>query len=155
MGAVDISIDVGARLPTVPLLAFPGVEEVIEDVAFELGEYIDETVPRDTGLFQSEWESVAEGLIWTIRNAVDYAEFVHQAGTTVLYWTEVQAQAERLLSAALPEMIAVINRHAVSFPLGVFSPRIQSRGVVGVVGDLFFRSRSRARERDTGRTRAR
>lgn len=154
MGSVDISIDVGQLVGFAPADVEMRLAEVLDAIAFDLGELIDETCPVDTGAFQADWDVEAEYPILVIRNAREYAEWVHIAGTDVLYWTEVQDEANRLLDAAVPEMRAIVARAMeVASRSALPSPPPWPRRGAG--RDLLFAARALGLERTPTRLRER
>jgi hypothetical protein len=118
-GAVDISIDVAARMRprgiSVNGLTEAGQEiiwTILDGLAWQLGEFIDLVWPVDTGASQADWETTAEGFEWVIRNPREYAAYVHRAGTSPddEVYKQVAKESERLLSGAWPQIKAAAER---------------------------------------------
>jgi len=167
-GSVDLTIDVGARLgvntDSLTTAARDQLESAIDDLAWQLGEFIDLIWPVDTGASQADWESAAEDLIWVIRNPREYAEFVHRKGETVEVYTQIEAESERILAGKLSVLRAIAAaglKETTAIPQPIPAPPRQP-SVVSRLGDLFgarvrgFQLQStRSRERDRARLRAR
>jgi hypothetical protein len=114
VGYVDLSIDVGQRLGVTEAElseeALSDIEEMIEDLAWELGEYIDDVWPRDTGASHADWDVGADDLMWTIRNPREYAEWVHAAGdeTKKPIADLIEEESETLISEAMTALRKIV-----------------------------------------------
>lgn len=114
-GAVDISIDVAARMRSkgisvvnMTTTAVERVWAILDGLSFQLGEFIDLVWPVDTGASQADWETTAEGFEWVIRNPREYAEYVHrQRETGNLVYKEIAERSEELLRGALPQIQSI------------------------------------------------
>ena len=171
-GPVDISINVGARLrsqgvSTAKLTAGSrsAIWNIIEGLAFQLGEFVDFAWPVDTGASQSDWDITAEGLEWTIRNPREYAGFVHRKGSTALVYLEIATKSEELLRSAWSQIKAAVETTTPSTSgllgrVGQFLlPSIvgQAETPAGTLFSAraagFLRQNTRSRERDRLRAR--
>lgn len=127
--AVDVSIDVGARLGAATSIIGDAARDAVRDrlrrIALELREYLLDVWPVLTAASLQEWEIRASGMWLIVRNPLDYAEYVHRAGETVEVWTEIRDRADELVDAALPELRDLVASMP-SLPLA--SPVIQPRG---------------------------
>ena len=135
-GSVDISINVGARLrkenvPTAKLTAGSrsAIWGLVEELAFQLGEFVDNVWPVDTGASQSDWDITAEGLEWTIRNPREYSAFVHRKGSAALVYLEIATKSEELLRAAWSQIKAAVETTTPS-----------TSGLLGRVGQFLLPS---------------
>ena len=114
VGYVDLSIDVGQRLgiteESISAEALSEIEDKIEDLAWELGEFIDDEWPRDTGASHADWDVGADDLMWTIRNPREYAEWVHKADdpTKTPIADLIEEKSEELIKAALPALRKIV-----------------------------------------------
>lgn len=114
-GAVDISIDVAARMRSkgisVVNLTTAAVDRlwaILDGLSFQLGEFIDLVWPVDTGASQADWETTAEGFEWVIRNPREYAEYVHrQRETGNLVYKEIAERSEELLRGAWSQIQSI------------------------------------------------
>ena len=110
--SVDLSINVGTRLGVrsedLSAEAAEEVARLLDEVRIEVREYILVVWPVDTAASLQEWELRVSGLWLILRNPVDYVEYVHRSGETVLVWTEIQARSEELVTDALPAMQTAI-----------------------------------------------
>ncbi len=105
-GSVDISIDVGDRVPGLP----PVARQILRDeMVIPLREsLINGGWPVDTGASLQAWEIRVIGSDFVaIRNPIFYAEYVHRAGETVEVWTEIEALSEDLYSSIAPRLRAL------------------------------------------------
>lgn len=120
-GAVDISIDVGERLGTdlgeISTEALAEMRPIMQELVRSWREDLIETWPVDTGRSQSSWTNRWEGLVWVLRNPVEYAEFVHPSGGDDGGYGQLgdsaaflEARSEALLDAALPDLEAIARR---------------------------------------------
>jgi hypothetical protein len=137
-GSVDISINVGARLraqgiATAKLTAGArsAIWEIVEGLAFQLGEFVDFVWPVDTGASQADWDITAEGLEWTIRNPREYAAYVHRADTSAddLVYLKIAAKSEELLSGAWSQIKSAVETTTPS-----------TSGLLGRVGQFLLPS---------------
>lgn len=135
-GSVDISINVGARLreqgiATARLTAGSrsAIWSLVEELAFQLGEFVDNVWPVDTGASQADWDITAEGLEWTIRNPREYAAFVHRADSTALVYLEIANRSEELLRSAWSQIRAAVETTTPS-----------TSGLLGRVGQFLLPS---------------
>ncbi len=137
-GSVDISIDIGARLrkqgiATAKLTAGArsAIWEIVEGLAFQLGEFVDFVWPVDTGASQADWDITAEGLEWTIRNPREYAAYVHRADTSAddLVYLEIAARSEELLRGAWSQIKSAVETTTPS-----------TSGLLGRVGQFLLPS---------------
>jgi len=171
-GSVDISINVGARLrkenvPTAKLTAGArsAIWNIVEGLAFQLGEFVDFVWPVDTGASQSDWDITAEGLEWTIRNPREYSAFVHRKGSTALVYLEIATKSEELLRAAWSQIKAAAETTTPSTTgllgrVGQFLLPSTGGPIESPAGTLFsaraagfLRQNTRSRERDRLRAR--
>jgi len=137
-GSVDISIDIGARLraqgiATAKLTAGArsAIWEIVEELAFQLGEFVDNVGPVDTGASQADWDITAEGLEWTIRNPREYAAYVHRADTSAedLVYLKIAAKSEDLLRGAWSQIKSAVETTTPS-----------TSGLLGRVGQFLLPS---------------
>jgi len=137
-GSVDISIDIGARLrkqgiATAKLTAAArsAIWEIVEGLAFQLGEFTDLIWPVDTGASQADWDITAEGLEWTIRNPREYAAYVHRADTSAddLVYLKIAAKSEELLRGAWSQIKSAVETTTPS-----------TSGLLGRVGQFLLPS---------------
>jgi hypothetical protein len=140
-GAVDLSIDVGERLGIDLDQLTPGALAEIRAIQQELvrswREELIGSWPVDTGRSQSSWVNRWEGLVWVLRNPVEYAEFVHppggddggygQLGDSAAF---LEQASEDLLDEVLPalEAIATESQRAV---MRAEAPGVGGRSLVG------------------------
>ena len=170
-GAVDISINVanrarraGVSLINVSQSGLDAIWDIVDELAFLLGEYIDLVWPVDTGASQADWESTGEGLEWVIRNPREYAAYVHRQGETALVYKEIAARSEELLAGAMPRIRAAADaaRTTPTLPSlirqfllpSIVGPSETGRGTIfaaRVAG--FLRENTRSRERSRARAR--
>lgn len=139
-GSVDISIDVGSRLGNVPRSAVSDVQAVLGGLRRQWREDLIGVWPVETGRSLQGWQNRVSGLVWILRNPVDYAEFVHVAGDTTEVWRFLEARAEQLVSSAMPEMRAIVAAARVS--AGAFAPPRAARGLSGALAGAIFRARA-------------
>jgi hypothetical protein len=171
-GSVDISINVGARLrkenvSTAKLTAGArsAIWEIVEGLAFQLGEFVDFVWPVDTGASQADWDITAEGLEWTIRNPREYAAFVHRTDSAALVYLEIATKSEELLRGVWSQIKAAVETTTPSTSgllgrVGQFLlPSIvgQAETPAGTLFSAraagFLRQNTRSRERDRLRAR--
>jgi hypothetical protein len=170
-GAVDISINVanrarraGISLINVSQAGLDAIWDIIDELAFLLGEFIDLVWPVDTGASQADWETTGEGLEWVIRNPREYAAYVHRQGETTLVYKEIADRSEQLLAGAMPRIRAAADaaRTTPSRPSlirqfllpSIVGPEEAGRGTIfaaRVAG--FLRENTRSRERARARAR--
>jgi hypothetical protein len=109
-GFVDISIDLGERLGVddadLDAEAREALAPILQEMVRVWREDLLSTWPVDTGRSQASWVDRWEGLVWVLRNPVEYAEYVHNAGETVPVWEFLEARSEELVADALPEIAA-------------------------------------------------
>lgn len=119
-GSVDISIDVGDRIPGLPPAAAPILRE---EMVIPLREsLINGGWPVDTGASLQRWEIRVVGSDFVaIRNPIYYAEYVHRAGETVEVWTEIEALSEELFAAVAPRLRALARPPARQLPIRLIS----------------------------------
>ena len=112
-GAVDISIDLGERLGVDDADLTPATLAKLRPIFRELvrswREELLDVWPVLTGRSQSSWTDRWEGLVWVLRNPVEYAEFVHRKDDPTQVWSYLEAHSEELLDAALPEIQEIID----------------------------------------------
>ncbi len=177
-GAVDISIDIAARLRDSqldPSMLSPETRnqiwEIVNDLAWELGEFIDEVWPVDTGASQADWETTAEGLEWVIRNPREYAAYVYPAGTpesgrdAAEIWKRIGRRADSLLSGVWSRIDSLARDDIAGRPdlsvspdrtaqfLGLLLPSAQEDS--GVVRGSIFAARVAGFVRENTRSRER
>ena len=137
-GSVDISIDIGARLraqgiATAKLTAGArsAIWEILEGLAFQLGEFVDFVWPVDTGASQADWDITAEGLEWTIRNPREYAAYVHRADTSAddLVYLKIASKSEDLLRGVWSQIKSAVETTTPS-----------TSGLLGRVGQFLLPS---------------
>lgn len=162
MASVDFSIDVATTLGYVPPSAEDDVQAVLDDVVFDLGEWIDATCPVDTGAFQADWDLEAVGTEIIMRNAREYAEWVHPKDDPVLYWQQVEDKANQLLGERLAELQALVAATVRRESAAQVVPR-RSRTPIPVslgqrlrgASDFLFAARAAGLERVSTRSRER
>ncbi len=173
-GAVDISIDVAARMRSkgisivnMTTAAVERVWAILDGLSFQLGEFIDLVWPVDTGASQADWETTAEGFEWVIRNPREYAEYVHrQRETGNLVYKEIAERSEELLRGALPQIQSIAKAGqkddtparpslAQQFLLpSIVGPSEAGRGTIFAARAAgFLRENTRSRERARARAR--
>lgn len=107
-GALDLSIDLGSRLGVDEADLTPATLAALRPILQELvrlwREDLIELWPVDTGRSQASWADRWEGLVWVLRNPVEYAEYVHNEGDPTEVWTFLEARSEELLADVLPEL---------------------------------------------------
>ena len=112
-GAVDLTLDLGSRLGIDEADLSPKAVATFRRLQAELvrlwREDLIEVWPVDTGRSQASWENRWAGLIWVLRNPVEYAEFVHHAGDGTEVWTFLEARSEELIDGALPDFEAALE----------------------------------------------
>jgi hypothetical protein len=95
-GFVDISIDLGERLGVddadLDAEAREALAPILQEMVRVWREDLLSTWPVDTGRSQASWTDRWEGLVWVLRNPVEYAEYVHNAGETVPVWEFLEAR---------------------------------------------------------------
>lgn len=121
-GSVDISIDVGVRLGNVPRSAVSDVQAVLGGLRRQWREDLIGVWPVETGRSLQGWQNRISGLVWILRNPVDYAEFVHLEGDTTEIWRFLEAEAERMVHSVMPEMRAIVASARLT-STGFASPR--------------------------------
>ena len=173
-GAVDISIDVAARMRSkgisivnMTTAAVERVWAILDGLSFQLGEFIDLVWPVATGASQADWETTAEGFEWVIRNPREYAEYVHrQRETGNLVYKEIAERSEELLRGALPQIQSIAKAGqkddtparpslAQQFLLpSIVGPSEAGRGTIFAARAAgFLRENTRSRERARARAR--
>ncbi len=113
MPAVDLSIDFGARLGASmrDFGALAGqARDIIEGLRFQWQEDLLEVWPVDTGTSLQAWENYTDGLRWVLRNPVEYASFVHEAGDDEPLVIYLEAQAETYAADAMSELRGLLSR---------------------------------------------
>tara|TARA_Y100001963_G_scaffold58216_1_gene81487 strand:+ start:37 stop:564 length:528 start_codon:yes stop_codon:yes gene_type:complete len=167
VASVDFSIDVATTLGYVPPSAEDDVQAVLDDVVFDLGEWIDATCPVDTGAFQADWDLEAVGTEIIMRNAREYASWVHEAGAQpkddpIRYWMQVEDKANQLLGERLAELQALVAATVRRESAAQVVPR-RSRTPIPVslgqrlrgASDFLFAARAAGLERVSTRSRER
>jgi len=162
VASVDFSIDVATTLGYVPPSAEDDVQAVLDDVVFDLGEWIDATCPVDTGAFQADWDLEAVGTEIIMRNAREYAEWVHPKDDPALYWQQVEDKANQLLGERLAELQALVAATVRRESAAQVVPR-RSRTPIPVslgqrlrgASDFLFAARAAGLERVSTRSRER
>ena len=174
VGPVNISIDVAERMRAKGInpdglspRALEQIWDIIDGIAFDLGEFVDEVWPVDTGASHADWETTAEGLFLIVRNPREYAEFVHRKGQTGQVYKEIGREAERLLAAAWPAIKRAAKKpeaapsppadrpaFATQFLLPAALQGETGRGALFLSRAAgFLRDNTRSRERARSRTR--
>ena len=112
-GAVDISLDLGDRLGVddadLDAQAREALQPILQEMARVWREDLLETWPVDTGRSQASWTDRWEGLVWVLRNPVEYAEYVHNSGDETPVWEFLEARSEELVAEALPEIEGIMD----------------------------------------------
>jgi len=112
-GAVDLSIDVGDRLGVdeadLSRRTLSKLAPILQELVRLWREELLSIWPVDTGRSQSSWTDRWEGLVWVLRNPVEYAEYVHNEGDPTEVWSILEALSEDLLADALPDIEGIIN----------------------------------------------
>ena len=172
-GAVDISIDVAARMRAKGISvinltqsAVTQIWSLIDELSFLLGETIDLIWPVDTGASQADWETTAEGFEWVIRNPREYAGFVHRKGDTSLVYKQIAERSEELLRGAWSRIKAIAKAgqrdetparpsRLQQFLLpSIVGPSEAGRGTIFAARAAgFLRENTRSRERARARAR--
>jgi hypothetical protein len=161
MSAVDISVDVGQRIGARlgDFGRFRGdAEDVMDDALLSFREDLQAVWPVDTGTSLQGWDTFVDGLVLVLRNAVEYASFVHVAGddTPIVEYLDAQAQTyARQAATELRGLLARARREA-----GAQAPLFGARGVqrpslASVIGSAIFRATAQAFDRRGARTRLR
>ena len=112
-GFVDITIDLGERLGVddadLDAEAREALAPILQEMIRAWREALVVNWPVDTGRSQQSWSNRWEGLVWVLRNPVEYAEYVHNAGETVPVWEFLEARSEELVADALPEIDGILD----------------------------------------------
>ena len=112
-GSLDLSLDLGDRLGVdladLSPATLAAVRAILQELVRLWREDLIELWPVDTGRSQASWETRWEGLVWVIRNPVEYAEYVHNAGDGTEVWTFLEARSEELVADATPEIEGLIT----------------------------------------------
>jgi len=129
MSSVDISIDFGALLGA-QMSDFGRFRAEAADILDEAETRFQEELltvwsgfEDETGTSLQAWDNSVDGLRWTLRNPVEYASYVHHGGSPQPLWEILDARAQSLAQAALPDLrnlLAQANREATV-------PRAQAR----------------------------
>jgi len=173
-GAVDLSIDVGERLDIDLEQLTPGalaeIRAIQQGLVRAWREELIGSWPVDTGRSQSSWVNRWEGLVWVLRNPVEYAEFVHPSGGDDGGYGQLgdsaaalEQASEDLLDAATPDLEAiasesqravrragragVIGRSLVGFAARAASTRAVSQRAFEALAARFVVESSRSRTR--------
>ena len=174
VGPVNISIDVAERMrekgievDSLSPQALEQIWDIIDGIAFDVGEFVDEVWPIDTGASHADWESTAEGLFLILRNPREYAEFVHRKGQTGQVYKEIGREAERLLSAAWPAIKRAAKKPEAALAIPADRPAFATQFLLPAAlqgeagrGALFLSRaagflRDNTRSRERARSRAR
>lgn len=119
-GSVDISIDVGERIDGIDDsdLSPPALlqmRRIFDELVRSWREDLIATWPVDTGRSKASWSNRFEGLVWILRNPVEYAEFVHPAGGDDGGYGDLgdsaaflEARSEELLDAVFADLEAIL-----------------------------------------------
>jgi hypothetical protein len=146
MSGVDFTIDFGRRLGArlADFGRFAGeARDVLEDARLSLQEDLLESWPVDTGTSLQAWDNYIDGLVWVLRNAVEYAEYVHEAGDSPEnpVWEYLQAQAETYAAAAMDDLqglLAQARREEGAQPALFGSRGVSRPSVASFVGNAVF-----------------
>ncbi len=148
--SVDFSIDFAARVGA-RLADFgrhrDAAEDVLEEAETRLQQDLLEVWPVDTGTSLQAWDNYISGMRWVLRNAVEYAVYVHHAGDDRPIWEYLEAKAEEYAQDAVFELrrlLAMARREQ-----GAQAPLFGSRGIQQpargrIVGDAVFAALARA-----------
>ena len=155
--SVDISIDFGARLGGVTLADFGrfrgDAADAMTAARWRVQEDILNLWPVDTGTSLQAWENYIDGTRWVLRNAVEYAEWVFEAGTysgpesTVRIADVIEANAEIYAADALTELRGLLAqaRREERPQIGLFTARgVQRPSVRQVIGARVFQALQRS-----------
>lgn len=97
---VDISIDAGQRLGVSEGDLTGEAAAAVESILRAIGDNVEEVIysvwPVDTGRSLRAWRVFTEGLFLVIQNPVEYASWVHPAGTARRGKEELGASAEAI-----------------------------------------------------------
>jgi hypothetical protein len=111
-GAMDLSIDVGERLGVddadLSPEAMGQIRTILRTLVRAWREELIQVWPVDTGRSQSSWSNRIEGLVWVLRNPVEYAEYVHVAGDPTQVWRYLETLSEELLDGVMTDLRAVV-----------------------------------------------
>lgn len=112
-GFVDISLDLGDRLGVDDADLDPTARDALQPILQEITrvwrEDLLDTWPVDTGRSQASWSDRWEGLVWVLRNPVEYAEYVHNAGEEAPVWEFLEARSEELVAEAIPAIEDILT----------------------------------------------
>lgn len=146
MSGVDFTIDLGARLGArlADFGRFAGeARDVLDDARLSWQEDMLEVWPVDTGTSLQGWDNYIDGLVWVLRNAVEYVEWVHEAGDSPdnPVADYLQAQAETYAAAALADLRGLLSqaqREQGAQPSLFGSRGVQRPSVSSIVGNAVF-----------------
>ena len=156
MSSVDISIDLGARLGAsmadFGMLAGEA-REVLEGIENAWQSDMLNTWPVDTGTSQAAWENFFDGLVWVLRNPVEYSSFVQPGGGSDGGYTDLgdsaaylEAQAETYAAQAitsLRRLLTLALRQRATAAPQMFGRRA-GPSLTALLGDAVFGATVRA-----------
>lgn len=111
---------VAATFDAAEALGYPGVvsaeavvqvEAALRGAADQWAAALLRVWPVDTGRSLRSWAMEVRGWVWTIRNPVEYVEWVHLAGTPRwdTLWPGLLDEAARLFRSVLPSISAIVQ----------------------------------------------
>lgn len=132
MSGVNISIDFGARLGASQMdfgSRWAQVYDLLESIRFRWQEDLLELWPVDTGTSLQAWENYVSGLVWVLRNPVEYAEWVHVEGDDTPLVDYLEAKAEEYAAEVEPSLSALLQQaRQESAPFGQQAPLVVGAG---------------------------
>jgi len=153
MSSVDFSINFGRRVGAARGdlgRLWSDAQDAIEEARFRWQEDLLEVWPVDTGTSLQAWDNYTDGLVWVLRNGVEYASFVHAAGDDQPIWEYLQAQAETYAQDVVAELNRLLTRARAEegAQASLFGARgVQRPSVSGLVSGAVFRALARSFER--------
>ncbi len=152
--SVDISIDFGRRLGGATLADFGrlrgDVGDVLEDLLLSFQEELQAVWPVDTGTSLTGWDTYEDGLRLVLRNAVEYAVYVHVAGDPQPVWEYLRAFVEERAAGTLADLRGLLARARAEegAQASLFGGRAVRRpSAASIVGGAVFRALARSFER--------
>ena len=158
MSSVDISIDFGSRLGASlqDFGTFAGqARDVLLEARLSWQEDLISTWPVDTGTSLQAWENYIDGMMWVLRNPVEYASYVHEAGDDTPLVEYLEAQAETYAAQALGELRRLLNLALRQTVQPQMFGRRQGPSLSSLLGDAVFGATVRAFQTQGARQRLR
>lgn len=146
MSSVDFSINFGVRVGATRSDFGPfwgEAQDAMDDARFRWQEDLLEVWPVDTGTSLQAWDNYVDGMVWTLRNAVEYASYVHAEGDDQPIWEYLQARAETYAAQVVSTLAGLLSRARAAAPQAQAMPgvRLLSQPTVSqFVGQSVFRA---------------